>query len=181
VKAASLNRLYIYMLLGVGSCSFLPSFAQSRDSLNSNIPQDIRANESSHSPHKATLWSLMLPGAGQVYNKKYWKVPVIYGLLGGSGYLFYDYQQKVRIQNDYFRNLYAQGKQPTVYETEQRDNDRVNRDIMGLAFVVIYALQVVDATVDAHFFEFDIDQKLGVSLLQNPGQLVSIQYRISSN
>ena len=131
-----------------------------------------------HSPHRATVLSLALPGAGQVYNKKIWKVPVIYGALAASGYFFYDFNQKVKTQNAYFTDLYAQNKQPSIFEIEQRDNDRVSRDVAGIAFVVIYVLQVVDATVDAHFFEFNIDQKLGVSVLQSTQNALSFTYKI---
>lgn len=131
-----------------------------------------------HSPHRATVLSMVLPGAGQVYNKKIWKVPIVYGALAASGYFFNDFNQKVRIQNTYFTNLYAQNKQPTVFEIEQRDNDRVSRDVAGITFVLVYVLQIVDATVDAHFFEFDIDQKLGVSVFQSPQNALSFTYKI---
>lgn len=120
----------------------------------------------------------MLPGAGQVYNKKIWKVPIVYSALVASVYFFNDFNQKVRTQNTYFTNLYAQNKQPSVFEIEQRDNDRVSRDVAGIAFVLVYVLQVVDATVDAHFFEFNIDQKLGVSVLQSPQNALSFTYPI---
>jgi hypothetical protein len=145
--------------------------SQSADSLTP-------AGSYTHSPHKATVYSLILPGAGQVYNKKYWKVPVIYGLMGTSGVLYYDYYQKVATQNAQFRSMYAAGTPPSVYQLEQRDNDRVNRDMMGLSFVLIYVLQVVDATVDAHFYGFDIDQKLSMSWFTTPSQLLSFHYHL---
>ncbi len=160
---------YLFFLGGIW-CS--PNVhAQTQDSLELN-------SINSHSPHRATILSLALPGAGQVYNKKIWKVPIVYGALAASGYFFNDFNKKVRTQNTYFTNLYAQNKQPSVFEIEQRDNDRVSRDVAGIAFVVVYVLQVVDATVDAHFFEFNIDQKLGVSLLKSPQNALSFTYAI---
>ncbi len=160
---------YLFFLGGIW-CS--PNVhAQTQDSLELN-------SINSHSPHRATILSLALPGAGQVYNKKIWKVPIVYGALAASGYFFNEFNKKVRTQNTYFTNLYAQNKQPSVFEIEQRDNDRVSRDVAGIAFVVVYVLQVVDATVDAHFFEFNIDQKLGVSLLKSPQNALSFTYAI---
>ena len=160
---------YLFFLGGIW-CS--PNVhAQTQDSLELN-------SINSHSPHRATILSLALPGAGQVYNKKIWKVPIVYGALAASGYFFNDFNKKVRTQNTYFTNLYAQNKQPSVFEIEQRDNDRVSRDVAGITFVLVYVLQVVDATVDAHFFEFNIDQKLGVSLLKSPQNALSFTYAI---
>ncbi len=161
--------LYVFTLWGI--FHFPHIHAQQIDSLESTTT-------ALHSPHKATVFSLVLPGAGQVYNKKIWKVPIVYGALGASGYFFYDFNQKVKSQNAYFSDLYAQNKQPSIFEIEQRDNDRVSRDVAGIAFVVIYVLQVVDATVDAHFFEFNIDQNLSASLLQSPQYALSFTYKI---
>lgn len=164
-----LLKSFLFFLGGIWCCP--NTYAQTPDSLEMNVSNP-------HSPHRATVLSLVLPGAGQVYNKKIWKVPIVYGALVASGYFFNDFNQKVRTQNTYFTNLYAQNKQPTVFEIEQRDNDRVSRDVAGIAFVVVYVLQVVDATVDAHFFEFNIDQKLGVSLLKSPQNALSFTYPI---
>lgn len=161
--------LYVFTLWGI--FNFPHIHAQQIDSLESTTTP-------LHSPHKATVFSLVLPGAGQVYNKKIWKVPIVYGALGASGYFFYDFNQKVKSQNAYFSDLYAQNKQPSIFEIEQRDNDRVSRDVAGIAFVVIYVLQVVDATVDAHFFEFNIDQNLSASVLQSPQNALSFTYKI---
>jgi len=162
--------LLLFLFFFVGIFHFPHIHAQVTDSLESNPP-------ALHSPHRATVSSLVLPGAGQVYNKKVWKVPIIYGALGASAYFFNDFNKKVKSQNAYFTELYSQNKQPTIFEIEKRDNDRVSRDVAGIAFVVIYVLQVVDATVDAHFFEFNIDQKLGVSLLKSPQNALSFTYR----
>lgn len=165
------SNIFVYVSIIGGIFHFPHIQAQQKDSLAST-PTAL------HSPHKATILSLTLPGAGQVYNKKIWKVPIIYGALAASGYFFYDFNQKVKSQNAYFTDLYTQNKQPSVFEIEQRDNDRVSRDVAGITFVVIYVLQIVDATVDAHFFEFNIDQNLGVSMLQSPQNALSFTYRI---
>ncbi len=156
-------------LLGIGILN--PLKAQNTDSLPT-----LAENITVHSPHKASVLSLVLPGAGQFYNQKYWKIPVVYGALAASGYYFIDYNKKVQTQNDYFKSLYAAGKQPNVFEIDQRDNDRVSRDVAGIAFVLVYVLQVVDATVDAHFFQFNIDQNLSVQPFKQPEQLLCLKY-----
>jgi hypothetical protein len=125
-------------------------------SLLKNDSTSPKNNTVLHSPRKASIYSLVLPGAGQVYNHKYWKVPVIYGLLGGAGYGFYTFNKELNTTNDYFRSLYSQGKAPTPLEIDDRNTLRNRRDLMGISFVMVYVLQVVDATVDAHFYKFDI-------------------------
>ncbi len=166
-------RIYPYplliCLLGIGI--FNPLKAQNTDSVMA-----LQANSSVHSPHKATILSLIVPGAGQFYNRKYWKIPIVYGALAASGYYFVDFNNKVQSQNTYFKSLYAAGKQPNVFEIDQRDNDRVNRDVAGIAFVLVYVLQVVDATVDAHFFQFNIDQNLGLQTFKQPEELLCLKY-----
>jgi hypothetical protein len=81
-------------------------------------------------------------------------------------------------RNQQFRDLYAAGSQPTPQQMDERDQYRELRDGYGIAFVAIYALQIIDATVDAHFFKFDVNQKLSLQLLPNNGNLAQIQFQI---
>ena len=113
-----------------------------------------------HSPRKATILALSLPGAGQIYNQKYWKVPVVYAALGISIYSLISNQTNMTNMNDSFRNIYAMGKTPNPLSIQQREDYRINRDASIIAVSIIYVLQVIDATVDAHFFKFDINQNL---------------------
>ncbi len=131
-----------------------------------------------HSPTKATIYSLVLPGLGQGYNQKYWKIPVVYASLGAAGYSFYRYRFLMNEKNSIFKEMYANGSEPTAQDIEKRDDYRVNRDFSGIAFVLVYVLQVVDATVDAHFYKFDINQNLGVGLSQSTSEMFKITYSI---
>lgn len=126
-----------------------------------------------HSPRKATIMSAIVPGAGQIYNKKWWKVPIIYGGFAGLGYLV------VTNSNDYntYKDAYIQrvdGDSATVdvfdgiYTEanllELQSYYKRNRDLAAIGVVLLYALNVIDANVDAHLFNFDVGEDLTMSV-----------------
>lgn len=130
-----------------------------------------------HSPRKAALRSAIIPGWGQVYNKKYWKLPIVYGALGTAGGIFvynvkwyrrFRYAYKVLYTKDTtnYANVYAQLKfalEPPGalnYLRVNRDNFRRNVDYSVLAFILLWGLNVVDASVDAHLKSFDVSPDL---------------------
>ena len=112
-----------------------------------------------HSPTKATLLSLVLPGAGQYYNKKYWKIPVIYAGLVGMGYLAhfnndlykqYKSAYEMRIDEDpntidEYEGIYSDDDLLTLKKYYRR-----NRDLSYIVGGIIYVLNILDADVDAH-------------------------------
>lgn len=119
-----------------------------------------------HSPKKAVLLALALPGAGQIYNKKYWKLPIVYGGLVISTYLIVYHQNKFKEFDDALisRQNGEEDKYLNIY-TEQSLEDltlahRNERDRAILITAGVYLLQVVDAYVDAHLFNFDISDDL---------------------
>jgi hypothetical protein len=122
-------------------------------------------------PRKAMLYSAVLPGMGQVYNKKYWKVPIVYG----GFYLLIstvDFYNKAgnRFRNDLFDFLNGQtsapGRSPAGFsEATLRsgiDQAQRQRDYFLIFTAFLYLLQMVDAHVDAHLKEFDLNPKLKV-------------------
>jgi Family of unknown function (DUF5683) len=129
-----------------------------------------------HSPHKATIYSAILPGLGQAYNKKYWKIPVVYVGFGITGYFAIDNQKQYKTYRDAF-NQRLDGDETTIdaFADSYTDEDlrllknfyRRNRDLSYIAFGLIYVLNIVDATVDAHLFNFDVGDDL--SLQWSPG------------
>ncbi len=131
------------------------------------LPPDISAI---HSPHKATMYSALVPGLGQIYNKKYWKLPVIYGLAGIFIYTF-DYNNN---QYNKFTNGYLDMKSGKIdtFEgysnvetiTKIRDNFKRNRDLNVIVLAAVYLLNVLDATVDAHLMDYDISNDLSLNL-----------------
>lgn len=131
-----------------------------------------------HSPRTATILALALPGAGQMYNHKYWKAPIVYAGLGFSIYSLIENQNSLNEMNDTFRNMYARGLTPSRILTAQRDGYRINRDVSIIAVTVVYVLQVIDATVDAHFYKFDINQSLSARLNPSPTTFLSFTYHL---
>ena len=136
--------------------------AFSQRSVNENNGE----KQSTHSPKKATLLSTFIPGAGQIYNRKYWKVPLIYG--GGATFVYF-----IGVNNRYYKKysrLYEQKVNGTIDELyanineeslrRERENWRRNRDLNYIGLGFLYFLQIIDANVDAHLFEYDISDDL---------------------
>lgn len=133
-----------------------------------------------HSPTKAAIYSAVIPGAGQLYNHKFWKFPLVYAGVGASTYLMLDQRAKMQKLNLQFEKAYAINKD-TVLDANliaERDNNRRMRDFGILAMTAVYALQIIDATVDAHFFRFNIDQNLSARLHPNPTRILTVTYQL---
>jgi len=126
-----------------------------------------------HSPKKAALMSACLPGLGQVYNKKYWKLPVIYVGAGIITYFAILNSDSLRNYNNAYK-LRMDGNPATIdnYEGKYSDDNllqiknfyRRNLELTVIFAVGLYALNIIDASVDAHLFEFDINDDLSVKV-----------------
>ncbi|UAM98800.1 hypothetical protein K8354_02945 [Polaribacter litorisediminis] len=131
-------------------------------------------------PSKAAFYSAIFPGMGQIYNKKYWKAPIVWGALAIPAYYY-------QINNsDYkrFRTAYKLRKNGLVDEfningqlivsTETletaQEQLRENRDMSLLTGVILYILQIVEASVNAHLLQFNTDDNLSFrpSVISNP-------------
>lgn len=133
--------------------------------------QTIESKDPDHDPAKAALYSAIIPGLGQAYNRKYWKIPIVWAGFGAFAYFihwnneryqFYRQELIYKIEdNPAFPNQ-------TPYEASvlksARDEYRRNRDMLIIFNVLYYLLQIVDAHVDAHLNEFKINQDLSVQL-----------------
>ncbi len=119
-----------------------------------------------HQPARAAIYSAILPGAGQVYNRKYWKVPIVLGGLGVSYWFIQDnnknyqryknaYLDVVNGRPDEFNGLYGGDQLRNVADTYHRW-----RDLSYVAFGLVYALNIVDASVDGYFVRFDVSNNL---------------------
>lgn len=130
-----------------------------------------------HDPGTAALLAI-IPGGGQIYNKKWWKLPIVYGGLGASGYCIYHFASRmVKYQNEYYFRLLAKNN-PSVkpyFDPELANiadanllalkNDyRRNTEISAGVCVIFYALTIIDAVVDAHLFYFDISDDLSLKI-----------------
>lgn len=117
-------------------------------------------------PQKALLYAAILPGAGQVYNKKYWKVPIVYGGFVFLGYYIDFYNDNYRFyKKEYFIDLNT-GTNSTGLDRANIINIieryRRERDFFIVLTGLWYALQIIDAHVDSHLKEFDINPNLQV-------------------
>ena len=102
------------------------------------------------SPWGAVARSAIIPGWGQIYNKSYWKVPIVWGVIGWFAYNW------VQNNNDYkfYKNMYM--AEPTVINKRLREFYRDNRDLFAIYLGLTYAANLIDAYVDAHLFDFDV-------------------------
>jgi len=124
-----------------------------------------------HSPATATILSALVPGMGQVYNQKLWKVPVVYGGIA-SLYYIVDFNQRGFV---FFKTAYEQlidpnqedvygGQVPKEELIWRRDLYRRNRDMAIIGLAGLYVLNIIDANVDAHFFDWDISDNLALGI-----------------
>lgn len=126
-----------------------------------------------HSPRRATFYSMVLPGAGQVYNRKYWKLPIVWGGLGLSYYFIQRNNKEYRRYKDAYIAV-VDGDPTTTDEFNGRisssqlldvtDTYRKWRDMSYIAVGLVYILNVVDASVDAHFVRFDVGRDLSLNV-----------------
>ena len=110
------------------------------------------------SPSKALMYALVLPGLGQAYNGKYWKMPIVWGALGGAGYAIV-----------YNTGMYEQATINYILD-ESSDNERIlkgwkrNMELSYIVAVLIYGLQVLDAYVDANLYNWDVNDNLSLGI-----------------
>lgn len=161
--------------------------------------------EKVHSPRKATIYSAVLPGLGQIYNRKYWKVPIVYGGFATLGYFInFNNEEYVKFRQAYsdildtdpntnsFIELVTDPRslepdnigQLTERLRKAKDYWRRNRDLLVIGTAVFYAVNIIDASVDAHFFNFDISDDLTINWAPAPvmhmdNKMMGFQCRIT--
>jgi len=141
---------------------------------SSNAQPDTVSKVKKHSPKLATLLSAVIPGAGQAYNKKYWKIPIIYVGLGALGYMA---NRNNGHYNDFkkaYSELYTANKDSTymidgvAFTLNGLDAGknyyRRYRDLYVIFTAGLYLLNIVDANVDAHLFDFDISDNISLRI-----------------
>ncbi|GHB26526.1 DUF5683 domain-containing protein [Mongoliitalea lutea] len=168
--------------------SFVDSYAQEiivNDTLSIKLfDRDVK------DPKTATILSALLPGSGQVYNNKAWKAPLIYGGFA-TNIFFIDFNgRRYQLFLDNLRRLDRQ--EPTDFPNLNRDGLvrnvnfwRRNRDLNYFLFIGIYALNILDAHIDAHLSSFDVSEDLSFrfepnfEMLTAGGALVGLSLKIN--
>ncbi|MGE5518658.1 MAG: DUF5683 domain-containing protein [Candidatus Dadabacteria bacterium] len=185
---------YHFFLTIIGFLLYLGSSAQN-DTIKPFVPVDTLTKKApvvqnkqkadsvalAHSPRKAAMRSAIIPGWGQAYNKKYWKIPIVYGALGTTAAVFFynltnykdlriAYKAKYKVaqnppdSSDW--NLIKPNLMPLDMQTLRFYRDQFRRDIdySVLVFFLLWGVNVVDATVDAHLKTFDVSPDLSFQL-----------------
>lgn len=125
------------------------------------------------SPSKAAFYSAIFPGGGQIYNKKYWKAPIVWAALGTSIYFYIDnsnqynkYRTAFKLRQQGLQDEFTLDDGTVLISTSGLENaqktTRNNRDLSLLTGVLIYVLQIVEASVNAHLLQFDTSDNLSV-------------------
>jgi hypothetical protein len=142
------------------------------------------------SPKKAAIYSAIIPGVGQVYTKKYWKVPIIYSGLVTSAYFINSNNKQYKTYktaaitsvNNNSTDQIVNGRNYSFSELKTlKDHYRRNRELSYFSFITVYLLNVVDASVNAHLYHFDISDDISLNIqpylnLNNQGINLSINF-----
>lgn len=144
-------------------------FAQDKKTESLVAKDTVQSNDIDPlTPAKAAFYSAILPGLGQAYNKKYWKIPLVYAGIGTSLYFYIDNNRKYNQYRDaYKRRLEGYTDDKFSY----LDNSRLiagqkfyqrNRDLSALVTVGFYVLNIIDANVDAALIQFNVNENLSL-------------------
>jgi len=125
------------------------------------------------SPAKAAFYSAVLPGLGQAYNKKYWKIPLVYGAIGTSSYFYFNNNSNFKTYRNAYK-LRLAGKPDEFVGLISTDGlinaqkvFKQNRDLSLFLTLAFYALNILEANVDAHILDKSIDNKVSFKPLIN--------------
>ncbi|ERM84169.1 hypothetical protein P872_15410 [Rhodonellum psychrophilum GCM71 = DSM 17998] len=163
---SKMSPLLLAFLLFMGIFFCHSSFAQEAAEEDPIILRDRSIKD----PKTATILSAVLPGAGQVYNEKVWKVPIIYGGIITNAYFAEFNNRRYKV---FRKALFALDRQEPNPAFPNLNRDalvrnvnywRKNRDLVFVFFGIIYALNIIDAQVDAHLSGFDISDDLTLKL-----------------
>jgi len=116
----------------------------------------VKEPDLSHSPYKAIMYALVLPGLGQGYNKRYFKIPIVYAALGGVGYAIV-FNTKMYRESSYNYALTPDNTNERYIRYWRR-----NVELSYIGLILVYALQVVDAYVDAQLYNWDVNENLSL-------------------
>jgi Family of unknown function (DUF5683) len=137
--------------------------SQFRSSFRHNLSK--KWNMKPHSPLRATAYSAMLPGLGQAYNKKYWKIPIVYAAVGttvgfivvnNTNYQYYKKQYIAQVDGDPSTNPEVEAS--NLFEIQEQYHRW--RDVSYMCLGAAYVLQLIDANVDGHFFYYDVSKEV---------------------
>ncbi len=169
--------LWIAVALSSGAVAQTDSLSAIRSSVKVTVFKQKRLT-----PSQVTLYSAMIPTFGQFYNGSYWKVPVFLGLGGWCAYNFIRQNNRYATYRDRYQNDLTQTPVPPNADFNRRLRDfyRGQRDEFAVYIVLVYALSILDAYIDAHLFDFDTSDVLTLAPpIQNRPTVTVLQLNIS--
>lgn len=177
------NRLYTFLFI-LFFASFFGFSQTPSDSIPADLSKDlpkemvmdslVREPMNILAPSRAAFYSAVLPGLGQAYNKKYWKIPIVYAAIGTGIYFYLDNDKTYdRYRNAYKSRLaghtddefYGDGTAPRVSNEgliRAQNTLRRNKELSLLITFGLYALNIIDANVDAHLLQYNLDENLAL-------------------
>lgn len=174
----NLKQLFYCILFIIFPCEIFSQEPQTSmqvaDSLNvlqGNSVRKITWNTDPLSPAKAAFYSAIFPGLGQIYNKSYWKVPIVWGAVGFPLYMYIQNEKQYqRYRSAYKRRL--DGFTDDEFYSNPRVSDeglrraqqlyQRNKEISLLVTIGLYALNIIEANVDAHLKQYNVDENLSI-------------------
>lgn len=146
------------------------------DSIKSELPNELVVTEQvvkepidALAPSKAAFYSAILPGLGQAYNKKYWKIPIYVGGIAGGIYFYQRNDKQYNRYRDAYKRRLAGYTDDEFYGRVTDDGLvraqktlKQNKELSLLITIGIYALNIIDANVDAHLLQYNVDENLAL-------------------
>ncbi|MBT8234023.1 MAG: hypothetical protein HKO66_08220 [Saprospiraceae bacterium] len=171
-------KTFAVIVLFIVNCSICIGQAQSIQADSTTTKVDTSSTQDAYgifsmfsgNPGKAALYSLIVPGAGQVYNKRYWKLPIVLAAEGAAIYFLVDNINIYKTWDKRWKSL-AIGEPCDGFEVEDlaqvktiRDNARSQKDNQWLIFLGVHLIVTADAFIDRHLIEFDVSDDLSIRL-----------------
>lgn len=163
--------LQILFVIGLVCGTWFAESASAQKGVDS-VPVPDSVNMKQHNPKRASIYAALVPGLGQIYNRKYWKLPILYAGFGimtyfivtnTNGYLEYKsaYIESVNGNTNgnyaYLVNKYSESELLSAEEYYRR-----NLEISILVTTLWYVLSIIDAAVDAHLYTYNINENLSL-------------------
>lgn len=172
------TRLYVILLLVMISCTtglvaqsesdtlVVQNNVEDSSSVKKNTFIDLLKGE----PGRAALYALLIPGGGQIYNKKWWKVPIAIGIDAYTFYNVYDTRKNYKYYQDQLKlNLSGESTELSTEVIRLRRNSyRKKYDYARVYFILGHLLTIVDAYVDRHLMDFDMSEDLSIEPTLSP-------------
>lgn len=170
----------VLQYIALSICLFLSFQVKAQEEISLKSADTTKAIINPNAPAKAAFYSALVPGLGQAYNKKYWKIPLVYAGLGAGIYYYTWNQKKYHEFRDEYKRRLDGTYDPNHPIYGDLDNDRLvraqkfhqrNRDLSALITAFIYILNIVDANIDGHLMQFNVNDNLSIKPDMNQNQI----------